>query len=331
MKFEELERKSVVILGFATEGMATYEFIRERWPQKKIGIADQRRFEQLDAGIQLRLKEDSGATLWFGSDYLNGLSNAEVIIKTPGIPASTVRQELGRQGNASAAITSHSAILLANYPRNRIVGITGTKGKSTTTSLIFEILRRAGMEAFLAGNIGSPPLPMLKQCTERSYLVHEFSSHQLAEVTHSPHIAVLLNIVPEHLDYYRDFAEYAAAKENITKYQSQDDFLVYNADYAEPRRIAGGTKAKPIPFSMSELPYGCFVRSGRIVWSDDGQLDDVMDLRDIPLLGAFNVQNTLAAVAVARLLGVPPGTIRDAVREFRALPHRLELVAEFRG
>jgi len=137
----------------------------------------------------------------------------------------------------------------------------------------------------------------------------------LAEVEHSPHIAVLLNIVPEHLDYYRDFAAYAAAKENITRFQTQDDYLIFGADHTEPNRIASRSRATAAPFSMAER----------------AQVEAGIGLESIPLLGAFNHENVLAAIAVARLLKIPSETIRRAITDFRPLPHRLEFVGEFKG
>jgi UDP-N-acetylmuramoyl-L-alanine---L-glutamate ligase len=325
MLFDELERKSVVILGFGTEGQATYEFIRQRWPQKHVAIADRRDLSVFDPPLQQRLQSDSACALSLGAHYLDHLSDYDVIIKTPGMPASMVRAA------SATAITSHSALFLANYPRERIVGITGTKGKSTTTSLIFDILRKAGVDVRLAGNIGAPPLPMLKDCAGDTYFVHEFSSHQLAEVEHSPHYAVLLNIVPEHLDYYADFSEYVAAKENITRFQTPTDMLIFNSDHPEPQRIANRTRACGIRFSMVDATADCYVRSGWIVSSAGGATEEIVALADVPLLGAFNSENVLAAVAVSRLFNAPPQTIRTAIQEFRPLPHRLELVGTFKG
>jgi UDP-N-acetylmuramoylalanine--D-glutamate ligase len=132
-----------------------------------------------------------------------------------------------------------------------VIGITGTKGKSTTSSLIHHILISAGVPAEIVGNIGRPPLALIDDVPHDTFFVHEFSSHQLAEIETSPHIAVLLNIVPEHLDYYATFDEYVSAKENITRFQSSDDFLVFTADYAIPTAIAQRSKAtlRPIHFN----------------------------------------------------------------------------------
>jgi len=325
MLFDELERKSVLVLGFGTEGQATYEFIRQRWPQKQVTIADRRDLSKFDLSLQQRLQSDPACVLSLGPHYLDRLSDYDVIIKTPGMPAAVVRAA------SAMAITSHSALFLANYPRERIVGITGTKGKSTTTSLIVDILRKAGIDVRLAGNIGLPPLPMLKDCTDETYFVHEFSSHQLAEVEHSPHFAVLLNIVPEHLDYYADFSEYVAAKENITRFQTPNDVLVFNGDYPEPGRIAKRTRARGVRFSMADATADCYVHSRWIVSSMGGAAQEIMGLDDVPLLGAFNLENVLAAVAVARLFNAPAQTIRTAIQEFRPLPHRLEFVGTFKG
>jgi UDP-N-acetylmuramoylalanine--D-glutamate ligase len=145
-----------------------------------------------------------------------------------------------------------------------------------------------------------------------TFFIHEFSSHQLAEIETSPHIAVLLNIVPEHLDYYASFDAYAAAKENITKFQTADDFLVYAADYSIPDGIAGRTKAKLHPVRMVD------------------RIDDIVNPEEIPLPGKFNLQNVLAAVAAASLCGLERRTMREGILTFRALPHRLEPVGKFK-
>jgi UDP-N-acetylmuramoylalanine--D-glutamate ligase len=182
-----------------------------------------------------------------------------------------------------------------------------------------------GMPVELVGNIGRPPLARIDQAVPGSFFVHEFSSHQLAEVTFSPHIAVLLNIVPEHLDYYADFDEYASAKENITRFQNPEDFLVFNADYPVPASIAARSRAALRPFSLKDL------RNGHIIWPDTKGGEVVLSTNEIPLAGRFNVQNVLAAVHTAALCGVGPDAARQAIRQFRGLPHRLELVGVFHG
>src|SRR5439155_6724434 len=159
------------------------------------------------------------------------------------------------------------------------IGVTGTKGKSTTASLIHHILKTAGIAAELVGNIGQPPLARIDAVSKNTYFVHEFSSHQLAEVETSPHIGVLLNIVPEHLDYYSSFEEYVSAKENITRFQDAGDFLVLNPSHPILKTIAQRTKATLKPFHATD--------------------DDVRELGSIPLVGKFNLENVMAAVTAA--------------------------------
>jgi len=307
VKFAELYGRSILILGFGTEGQATYEFLRSMWPAKPISIADQRGLDGFPGEVVRPLQEDRAATLNFGPGYLEALAagKCDVLIKTPGIPAAL--DSLAEARRSGCALTSHSQIFMSNYPHEKIIGVTGTKGKSTTTSLIYHMLRRGGLPAELVGNIGQPPLARLKQAVVGSYFVYEFSSHQLAEIESSPHIAVLLNIVPEHLDYYSSFEEYVAAKENITRFQDSEDFLVFNPDYPIPSQIAKRTKATLKPFSTKN------------------------DLGEIPLPGTFNLENVMAAVTAASLCGVKAEAIRSAIKEFRPLPHRLEPVGTFNG
>src|SRR5215468_8709151 len=277
MKLQELEDKSILILGFGTEGQATYEYLRRRWPSKPLSIADRRNMDEFSEDVIRRIQDDTALNVNFGARYLDSADgyNCQVIIKTPGIPASL--DAIVRSRKTGCVLTSHSQIFLSTYPREKVIGVTGTKGKSTTTSLIHHILQTAGLPALLVGNIGQPPLTVVDDALPGTYFVHEFSSHQLAEIETSPHIAVLLNIVPEHLDYYASFEEYVAAKENITKFQTPDDFLVFAADYPIPSAIARGTKAALRPFS-----------------SDD-RIDDIVSSSDIPLPGKFNLQNVRAA------------------------------------
>jgi UDP-N-acetylmuramoylalanine--D-glutamate ligase len=331
MTLSELEEKSILILGFGTEGQATYEFLRKRWPQKVLSIADQRNLEEYPEDLVRQIESDSTVLLNFGSRYLDSLDrySCEVIIKTPGIPASI--EAIARARQCGCSLTSHSQIFLDNYRNDRIVGVTGTKGKSTTASLIHHILKNAGLPAELVGNIGQPPLMRIDSVPEGAFFVHEFSSHQLAEIETSPHIAVLLNIVPEHLDYYASFAAYVAAKENITRFQTPADFLVFNDDYPVPAGIAARTKAQLRAFSMELPANGCYVRNETIVRNGLNGEEAVIGLDEIPLKGRFNVQNVLAATAAATLCGVPASVIRDAVRSFNALPHRLEPAGTYKG
>ncbi len=332
MTIDELGKKAILILGFGTEGQATYEYLRRKWPDKLLSIADRQNLVEFSDEVHHRIQSDPALTLNFGPRYLDSLDpyHCEVIIKTPGIPATI--EAIARARKAGGILTSHSQIFLSNYPKDRIIGVTGTKGKSTTASLIHHIMKHAGISVELAGNIGRPPLTLIDTVPRDTFFVHEFSSHQLAEVQSSPHIAVLLNIVPEHLDYYAGFDEYVAAKENITRFQTGDDFLVFNADYSVPAAIANRTKAQLVPFSLRSTPKpGCYLRGETIILSNTRGEEDVMTVAEIPLPGKFNIQNVLAAVAAASLCEVPSPVIRKGVREFQGLPHRLESAGTYNG
>src|SRR5215471_10913921 len=313
MTLEDLEQQSILILGFGTEGQATYNFLRKRWPTKPLSVADQRKIDEFPDEVARRVQDDPALMLNLGPRYLDSADgyNCTVIIKTPGIPAST--EAILRACKVGCKLTSHSQIFLSNYPREKVIGVTGTKGKSTTTALIHHILICSGIPAELVGNIGQPPLARIDAVSNDTYFVHEFSSHQLAEIETSPHIAVLLNIVPEHLDYYATFAEYAAAKENITKFQTADDFLIFAADHPVPSSIARRTKAALRPFSMSD------------------PIESVIPASEIPLAGQFNLENVRAAIEAALLCGVSPASMKEAIRTFKPLPHRLEPVGTYRG
>jgi UDP-N-acetylmuramoylalanine--D-glutamate ligase len=312
MKLQDLEKKSVLILGFGAEGQATYQYLRRHFPDKPLSIADRRTAGEFSEDLA-RLESDRALKLNLGPEYLEAAdpSGCEVIIKTPGIPATL--DAISRARKSGCILTSHSQIFLSNYLREKVIGITGTKGKSTTTALIHHILKSSGFPAQLVGNIGQPPLDLIDAVSRDTYFVHEFSSHQLAEIETSPHIAVLLNIVPEHLDYYETFEQYVAAKENITKFQTAADYFVYAADHAIPKEIASRTKAILKPFRL------------------DDSLVGVVDIQDIPLPGRFNLENVLAAVTAASLCGVESQAIGKAIGTFKPLPHRLENVGKFKN
>src|SRR6516162_2234723 len=313
MKLRELESKSILILGFGAEGQATYEYLRKHWPEKPLSIADQRSLDEFPEDVIRRIQDDAALHVNFGSRYLDSADgyNCQIIIKTPGIPASL--DAIVRARKMGCKLTSHSQIFLSNYPREKVIGITGTKGKSTTTALIHHVLTTAGLPAVLVGNFGQPPLALVDDALAGTFFVHEFSSHQLAEIETSPHIAVLLNIVPEHLDYYATFEEYVAAKENITKFQTAEDFLVFAADHPIPNAIAGRTKAALKPFGMND------------------PIESVISPDEIPLPGRFNLENVRAAIAAASLCGIEPAAMKDAIQTFKSLPHRLEPIGTYKG
>lgn len=282
MKLNELKNRKILILGYGKEGKDTFLFLRRIFPQKILGIADKEK----------KAVKDKKTKLHFGKDYLKYLKDYNVIIKSPGIPIHLPEVEKAFKENK---ITSQTEIFFDNC-RGQIVGITGTKGKSTTTSMIYQILKAAGLRAHLVGNIGKPALNLLSSATPKDIYVYELSSHQLYNLKKSPHIAVLLNIYQEHLDYYRNFKEYSLAKANITLFQTKEDFLIFNAGDKTVKEIAKKSKAKKIPIK-----------------------------------GKYYELDKNAAKAVGKIFKIPSSLIEKTLKEFKYLPHRLELVGKFKG
>ena len=281
----QLRDKSILILGLGVEGRSTLRFLRAPFPDKTLGLADQQPLEKLPAATRELIAQDTRLRLHMGKRYLESLGDYDVIVKSPGI--SVTLPEYREALAAGKQITSQTALFFANFP-GTIVGVTGTKGKSTTASLLHAILKKSFREARLAGNIGVPPLELLgeenRAATDRErssqraagpteqepgntqIVVCELSSHQLEGLRQSPHVAVLLNIVPEHLDYYESFEQYVGAKENITRFQSERDFLIYDSEHELPGAIAGRSKARRIACSLdSRRTPGCFVFGDEIV------------------------------------------------------------------
>jgi len=284
MRLNKLKDKKIVILGFGREGQDTLKFLRKKFPKKIIGVADQKQFS-------ISSFQFPNIKWHLGEDYIKSLKNYDVIVKSPGIPFKLIEPFVSPRQK----ITSQTEIFFENCPC-QIVGITGTKGKSTTASMIYRVLKSGGIKAYLVGNIGKPALSLLEKVAAGSVFVYELSSHQLYRLKKSPHIAVLLNIYPEHLDYYHSFEEYVAAKANITLHQKKSDYLIYNSQDARVKKIARRSKAQKIPIK-----------------------------------GKYYKLNMAAAGKVGEIFKIPAGKIKKALEDFEFLPHRLELVGEFRG
>jgi len=304
----ELKDERILILGFGREGRDNFRFLRRIFPDKILGIGDRLELEKLDGRAKEVVKKDKKLKLHLGENYLKALKNYEVIIKSPGIPPKLLTPFITKKQK----ITSQTEIFL-DYCPGKIVGVTGTKGKSTTTSLIYQILKQGGVKVHLVGNIGKPVLNLLFSATQNDVYVYELSSHQLYNLKKSPQIAVFLNIYPDHLDYYRNFKEYANAKANITLYQTKDDYLIYNARDKIIKEFAKKSRAKKIPIT-AEVPVEFFDTC-----------------RKSQLKGNFNLLNIRAAIEVGRIFKIPKKIIAQGIKNFRPLAHRLELVGTFKG
>jgi UDP-N-acetylmuramoyl-L-alanine---L-glutamate ligase len=311
---------SVVVVGYGREGRSVHRFLLSAGLATEVAIADRRPVEPA-APV---------ARVHHGPDYLEHLSGYDTIVRSPGVP--TGLPELTAARAAGKCVTSATNIFFERSP-GRIVGVTGTKGKSTTSSLTARVLAGGLADVRLVGNIGRPALDHIDGATENTVFVMELSSQQLDDAVHSPTVSVVLAVVPEHLDFHGDFESYLDAKANIARYQTAEDHVVFNPGHSTASTIAGLSRGKAVCFSPSDQPsLDCHLRDGYIVarYADRG-MAQIMPTSAVPLLGGGNLENVMAAVSVGSIFEVPPAVIRAAVESFTPLPHRLEFVGERRG
>jgi UDP-N-acetylmuramoylalanine--D-glutamate ligase len=335
----EFSGKTVVIFGLGKEGFSSYQFIRKHLPEEKVFLTDDKSRELLGSEWQSVLSQDSHATYIVMAEIPQKLEGELVVIKTPGIPFT--HQFFSQLSGKNAVYTANTELffeVIARFPaqeRPTTIGITGTKGKSTTTSLVHHVLKAAGEAVFLAGNIGVPALDVLQEMEKipaeklsQAVAVLELSSHQLQTLPYSPHIAVVQNITPEHLDYYQDFEEYWQAKAAITKYQTTDDCVIFNPTFEIPAKFAEFSSGKKYPFTLAPQPGSCASVQNGAIYSQD---TSIIATNKLPLMGEHNLLNTLPAVVIAELFEIPAKVLADALSSFTSLPHRLEFVTEKNG
>jgi UDP-N-acetylmuramoylalanine--D-glutamate ligase len=309
---EEFEGKKIGIFGMGREGQSSYKFFRAIFPEKLLILADENlTIEQVDA-----LKMDKNVKIFKGEDiYEKAASKCEIIFKTPGIPSSKFSPKNREK------ITSQTDLFLKHFSRQTI-GVTGTKGKSTTSNLIFACLQKAGIKSVLVGNIGVPMLDKFYEIDAQTMVVAELSAHQLEKITIAPKYAVFLNLFEEHLDAFGTFSAYKNAKYQIIEKQNPNDFVFYAyhdkkvrsqaVKYAKMRNI--------VPVSLED--YFIYFAQYSIK-SEKRSL-----LRTANLLGLHNLFNIVAAYKVCRQIGLSDHDIIHACLDFKPLPHRLEFVGK---
>lgn len=292
--------KRVLILGFGREGRSTLNILKNI--ECTIGVSDKN-----------ICNDDilNGCETYFGDDYLNCLDNFDIIMKTPGIALFNDVSDVIKE-----KITSQTDLLL-RFCDNTIIGITGTKGKSTTSSLTCHILKNCGFDAMLIGNIGIPPLEKINEFDEKTVIVCEMSCHQLEYVKASPDISVLLNVFEEHLDHYVDFNAYKSAKENIYKYQNNKDNLIINKSL-----VPNGIDTNIITASLTEKADICLDEECLYIKDTKIPISEIKT----HLLGRHNLYNIGIAAFIAEKLGCCKDDILNAVSTFKGLAHRLENV-----
>lgn len=318
-----LRGKTVAVLGIGVSNTPLIELLCRSGV--RVVACDKKSRDAL--GARADELETLGAELHLGEGYLDAL-DADVIFRTPGmrpdVPALLKAKARG------SVITSEMEVFFEVCPCP-IIGVTGSDGKTTTTSIIAEMLRAAGRTVYLGGNIGHPLLCDAEKMTADDIAVVELSSFQLLDMRRSPHIAVMTNLAPNHLDVHRDMEEYVAAKENIYLHQRPGDIAIFNADNAITRALSEKSAAHVRAFSrLFAVADGAFVRDGTIFLRDGNEERAVMEAADILLPGQHNVENYLAAVTALDGL-VSYETMRAVARSFTGVEHRIEPVRTLRG
>lgn len=323
---EHFGNKKICILGFGREGRSSLQWLHDHlsgeW--KSITVADQN-----PAALNDPLLDEMGCKLKYGYDYMAGLNDFDMIIKSPGINL-TKSDEFVPEGK----ITSQSDIFLQFFSK-QCIGITGTKGKSTTSSLLYDMMLYSGKKALLIGNIGIPPFDAWNQIDDQTVIIFELSSHQLEYIEKGPAVAVLLNLFQEHLDHYKDFRHYQLAKLNITAKQQSGDLLITHLSDQRIHRLINESaiKRRILYFSLEEHEYnGMYLDNNNIMLTTDGEHQVLANQEDLQYLnGVHNVLNVMAASLAAIELNCSIESVKNALRSFRGLPHRMEHVGEWNG
>lgn len=314
-------KDQIAILGFGVEGKSTLKYLmKHKYPNVTV----------CDIDVDLKTKLPDGVSAQLGEDfYLKDLDRFDVIFRSPGIRFLTPQIQSAME--RGTVITSQTAFFLDQTPCP-VIGVSGTKGKGTTTTLISEILKKAGKNVHLGGNIGKPPLDFIDKLKGDSLVALEMSSFQLQDLTNSPNYAILLNTTVDHLDYHADRAEYVAAKESLLMHQGKGDVVVFNKDYEYVDEYLPLAKGDVRFVSVERaVEDGAYLDEDKIMYAKGGKSEKVINVSDISLIGSHNLENVMPAVVIAKELGVDNADIKFAVKDFTGLPHRLEFVKEVKG
>ena len=321
---EEMQGRTVAVIGAGGSNTPLIRMLLRAG--LKVTVCDKATRERLgDLAGEL---ESLGATLQLGPDYLSQIHTFDVIFRTPGLSPNT--PELRRAVEEGSSLTSEMELFFQLCPC-RIIGVTGSDGKTTTTTLISEFLKEAGYNVYLGGNIGKPLLPDVDGMTPEDMAVVELSSFQLMTMEQSPNVAVFTNLSPNHLDYHHTMEEYTAAKLNIFSHQGPDDMAIFNYDNDITRSLARQAPGKSVLFSRKQrLEEGVYLRDGAIWLTNEMGSREVLPLADIHIPGVHNIENYMAAIAAVDGL-VPDKCVRAVAQRFTGVEHRIELVRELDG
>lgn len=291
--FKRLRGKRILILGFGREGKSSLAFIQKFLPHATVGVADR----NAEAFNDLNVNNLNPIAIYSGEDYWKAINYYDIVLKTPGISLKDKDVDLSK-------ITSQTDLFLEDFHK-QIIGVTGTKGKSTTSTLIYHLLKESGRDAFLAGNIGIPIFDIIDKINNRSIIVFELSAHQLQFIHRSPHIGILLNVFEEHLDHFGTFESYRDAKFNIIRKMDEHDWAVTNGEFSY----------QASQLMLHSLNYQYY--------------DFNVDWDKLPLKGDHNRLNVKAALCAIQAYGIPVDEVVPYLYTFKPLEHRQELVGTF--
>ena len=323
VEFEEYIRyRKVAIIGIGVSNMPLIDYLYEK--KAKVTIFNDKNESEIDKKIMNKIK-DYNFSYSFGKDYLNKLKNFDIIFRSPS--CMPTKKELVEEEKRGALVTTEIELLMKMCPC-KVIGVTGSDGKTTTTSMINAILKKAGYNTYLGGNIGTPLFTKLKDIKPTDIVVLELSSFQLMNMKISPDIAVITNITPNHLNIHKDYQEYIEAKKNIFKYQKDNDILVLNYDNEITKNCGKEAKGKVIYFSSKEpLQDGYIVYEDIVKKCNEGIRSHLLDINDILLRGKHNLENIATALAATSSI-VDTDTAVEAIKEFKPVEHRLEFIRE---
>jgi len=330
---EEIQKTKVLILGFGIEGQATLRYLQKKFPERIFVIADKNKITNYELGIT-----NKKISFIFGENYLKNLDKFDLIIKSPGIKSNLRElQEFKKNGGKIISATN----LFMSEVLGTVIGVTGSKGKSTVASLLYAALKKAGKDVELIGNIGNPALDVLEKDSVDKFYVYEMSSYQLEDLEKKPPYVLINNLFPEHLDYHESLENYYKVKLNILKVKEggkkikneklkmknhQEEFqkVFYNAGSKELSIRIQKINCQKFPFNDGKSSK---IEKGKLVYQDE----KILNVKNVKLLGKHNLENILGVIAVSRELGVESFQIQNAISEFKNLEHRLEFVGKFRG
>lgn len=321
----DVRGKRVLVVGLGKSGVASAIFLQARGA--KVTVSDSKSEAQLRQEIPLLL--DKGITVETGHHGERTFRDQDMIVVSPGVPFDQPQIEQARkQGIRVIGEIELAALFVAGH----VIAITGSNGKTTTTSLCGDIIKAGGKKTLVGGNIGTPAISFAEQADADTWSVLEISSFQLETIeSFRPEIAAILNITPDHLDRHHTFANYASAKERVFENQRSNDYAVLNADNDPCVQTGKRLKSQVLWFSrLHDVERGAFLRGETIVYRD-GSDQEILSVSDMLLKGAHNVENVLAAVCVGMAAHVKPEQIRTAVSQFKAVEHRLEYTATVNG